>query len=200
LILPALLAGFIAAAISASELITAKYARTCFLLIRCGWLWAYALIYGLIGFGVTLGFDSLVASEAIHVQGLGLTSPWVRAVVIGLSVKAILHINLFNVTVGAQSRPIGIESLVQLFEPAMLRNILLREFLEARNYVTPYAASNPNLVAVKQQIKANVPASLEQLEKAAFENDVDKAESVPLAMEHFLRFLGRKIFERTFNK
>ncbi len=35
-------------------------------------------------------------------------------------------------------------------------------------------------------------------EKAAFENDVDKADSVTEAMELFLRFLGRSTFERVF--
>jgi hypothetical protein len=115
-----------------------------------------------------------------------------------VTIKAILNINLFNVTVGTQSMPVGPSTLVQLYEPMILRSITFREFTEVRRYVTPAVDRNRDLVTVKQQIKDSVPATLPASERGAFENDIDKAQSVTVAMEGFLRFLGRSIFVSVF--
>ena len=191
-IAPAILSFGVASFISVSELITRSYPRTYFLLRRCGSLYLYAAVYGAAAFAATLLLDSLVASKAIKMEGFGLASPWVRAFYLGMTIKAILNINFFNVTVGTQSMPVGPSTLVQLYEPIILRNITFREFTEVRRYVTPAANRHPNVAAVKQQIKDNVPATLPANERGAFENDIDKAQSVTVAMEgSLLRAKGR---------
>lgn len=187
----------VASFISASELITRNYPRTYFLLRRCGSLYLYAAVYGAAAFLVTLMLDSLVASKTIKMEGFGLASPWVRAFYVGVTIKAILNINFFNVTVGTQSMPVGPSTLVQLYEPMILRNITFREFTEVRRYVKPAADRNANLATVRQQIKDN-PATLPTSERGAFENDIDKAQSVTVAMEALLRFSGRSIFDSVF--
>jgi len=195
---PAVVAFVISTAISWLELITAKYPRTYFLLLRNRALWLYGLIYGAIAFGILLGLDALINAEAIRLEGLGFSSPWVRAIAVGVTIKALLHINLFNVRVGSQPVPIGIETIVQLFEPELLRTILLDEFNAVRQYIQPFATQYPDLNVVKERIKINIPPTLPLQERAAFENEVDKANTVIDAMERFLRFLGRGTFERVF--
>jgi len=190
----------VASFISLSELITRSYPRTYVLLGRCKSLYLYAAVYGLAALFVTLGFDSLVASGKMKVEGFGLGSPWLRALYVGLTIKAILNISFFNVTVGAQSMPVGPSTLIQLYEPMILRNIQFREFTEVREYVRPAAQAHRDLAAVKRQIKENVPATLPATERGAFENDIDKAQSVTVAMENFLRFLGRPIFDSVFRR
>jgi hypothetical protein len=194
-----ILAFAIAAFISALELITSKYPQTYFLLLAGSRsFYTYAIVYGVIAAAIVLGLDALVSSQTVKLEGLGLSSPWIRATAVGLTVKAFLHINLFNVTIGSQSMPVGVESFVQLFEPALLRGILLDEFNAVRNYIHPYAVKYSTLADNKARIKGNIPPSLLAQERAAFENDVDKAGTVTEAMEFFLRFLGRKTFNRVF--
>lgn len=195
---PAILAFVIAAAISVSELITAKYPRTFFLLRKNHKLYLYALTYGAVAFGIMLGLRALVTAETVKLEGLGLSLPWVQAIAVGLTTKAFLHINLFNVTVGSQPMPVGLETLVQLFEPALLRTILLDEFNAVRNYAQPHADKHSNLPDDKGKIKRNIPSTLPAQERAAFESDLDKTDTVIDAMELFLRFVGRATFNRVF--
>ena len=196
---PAVVAGLLAATVSLSELLTTLYPRTAFLLVRRSRaLYAYAAAYGLIALAVALLLEQLTAAGAIQLEGFGLSSPWIRAIAVGLTVKAFLHLRLFNVSVGSQSVPVGLESLVQLFEPALLRTILLDEFTAVRVFTSARAREYPSLEAVKAQAKAEIPSTLPSLERAAFSNDIDRATGVVEVMEHFLRFLGRKNLDRVF--
>ena len=145
-----------------------------------------------------LGLGALVTAGTVKLEGLGLSSPWVQAIAVGLTTKAFLHINLFNVTVGSQPMPVGLETLVQLFEPALLRTILLDEFNAVRNYIQPYADKYSDLGADKVKIAQNIPPTLPPQERAAFDSDLDKTNAVIDAMELFLRFLGRASFNRVF--
>lgn len=111
-----------------------------------------------------------------------------------------MQLNIFTVTSGSSSFPIGFQTIVQLFEPYLLRLILLDEFNSVRNYVTPVANKYTSLDTVKAMIKQNIPPSLSAQERAAFENEIDKEVQVLGAMERFLRFLGRGTFGRVFPK
>lgn len=71
--------------------------------MRSQWIYVYALIYALIAFGVMLLVDTLTENGLIKLERLGLSNIWVRAIVVGVSVKAFLHIRLFNVTVAHQT-------------------------------------------------------------------------------------------------
>jgi hypothetical protein len=194
----AILAFLIASFISGLELVTIVCPRTFFLMTRNRALYTYALVYGAVAFVVTLAFQMLALDGTIRVTGPGLSSPWVRAIVVGVTVKAFLHINLFNVTIGSQSMPVGLETFVQLYEPALVRTIVFDEFSEVRTYIQPYAARHPDLADVKTKIKANIPPALSKEECGAFENDIDKAGTVIEALHLYLRFVGRKTFERVF--
>lgn len=166
---PPLLALAIAFLIASLELITSKYPRT-FFLLRGSWaLYSYAAIYGLIGFGITLAIDSVTRHGAITLEGPGVANPWVQAVVIGVSTKAFLHIRLFSVSTGRDSFPVGMETLVQIFEPWLLRTIELAHFNALRGFLESRAARYPDLDDMKRRIKSNVPKSFSQQERTAFE-------------------------------
>jgi hypothetical protein len=194
----AILAFLIAASISIAELVTAKYPRTFFLVGKERPLYLYGVIYGLVAAAVFLGLDALIASNRLTLEGLGLSHPAVRAVIVGLTTKALLHINLWTVGTGSRSMPVGIATLVQLFEPQLLRTLELNEFNRARSFLAPRAAKYPDLAAVKADILSNIPQTLPTEERGAFENEVSKATTVIAAMELLLRFLGRRTFDRVF--
>lgn len=198
---PGLLAFVIAGLVAVLELVTTpRYSRTFFVLTprRCWALYAYGLIYGVVALLVTLGLNSLIGAGSLQLQGLDLSNPWVQAMAIGLTVKAFLHVRLFNATVGSQSVPIGIETLVQLFEPWLLRTIEIDLFNGVRDFLNPRAQRYSNLNVVRQLIKDNVPESLPEQERVAFLVDIERKESVLTAMEAFLRFLGKTTFDRVF--
>jgi hypothetical protein len=95
---------------------------------KCSALYWYAFIYGVIAFGVMLGLDYLLKQKTVTLEGFGLANPWWRAVAVGLAVKAFLHLRIFSVGVGGQTFPIGTETLVQLFEPWLMRTMELYHF------------------------------------------------------------------------
>lgn len=197
---PAVLAFVVACAIAVLEVITSRYPRTYFVLTptRSWALYAHAAIYGLIAFGVTLGLSALTDSGVVRLEGLGLGDPWVQSLAAGLTVKAFLHIRLFSATVGSQSFPIGVESLVQLFEPWLLASIATDEFNGVREFLEPRAQRYPDLNDVRQRIHDNLPRLLTEQERAAFLRDVEAASRTTDAMELYLGLLGKRTFDRVF--
>ena len=140
----------------------------------------------------------LIGAGTIKLEGLGLSSKWLQAVVVGVSAKAFLHIRLFNVNIGTQSFPIGIESFVYLFEPWLLRKIELDEFNAVREFVEAAITDDMILENVKRRIEDNIPPSFPKNEKAAFLSDLSEKTSVTGCLELYLSFFGRKSFNRVF--
>lgn len=199
MVLGALLVAFITATVfTLLELVTSRYPRTFFLIAKSSSLYAYALIYGFISGVVMLGLDYLVAQGTVKLEGLGLSSPYVRAVAVGLTAKALLHVRLFSVAVGSQTFPIGIETFVQPFEPWLLRLIELEHFDSASKLVAPRAAKYADLNDVEGRIRAELPLRLPPAERSAFLADLDRASTVSEAMQLYLEFVGRRIFNRVF--
>jgi len=140
----------------------------------------------------------LVAANKVKLDVLGLSAPWFQAVAIGISVKSLMHINLFNVTTNGQSHPIGIETITQLFEPHLLRSVMFCEFTAVRAFIQPFQQAYPDLTNVKTTLSNNVPAALPQSEIEAFRADLDKSLNVQDAMALGLRFVGRETFTQNF--
>jgi len=207
LLWPAVIAFGIGAFFTWFELRTSKYPNTGFLIAWQRPVLIYCTIYGLIAIGGFLLSGSLIVTGKLKIEGLGLESPYapyILAAVLGLSSKAIMQLNLYTVTVGSTPFPLGFQTIIQLFEPYLSRSILIKEFEEVRKFVTPYADKFPdsdkaNLGRVKKMIQDNIPTSLPQQDKAAFENEINKEIQVREAMERFLRFLGHGTFVRVFN-
>ncbi len=145
-----------------------------------------------------LSLDSLIRTETIKLEGIGISNPWRQSIAIGLSTKAFMHLRLFNISIGSESVPVGIESIVQLFEPWLLGSIELSEFNTVRRYLQPCITVYPTLDSVKKTVKDNIPLTLSGSVREAFKIDVDKAEQVTDLMELYLRRFGKENFERIF--
>jgi hypothetical protein len=195
--LPACLSLVLATAISGAELVTSKYPRTFFLLRRCGWLYGYMLTYGLISFVVTLGLQALIEAKAIGLEGVVVGNPWAQAAFLGLATKALLHIRFLTVTVGSEQFPIGIETLVRVFEPYFLEGITLHEFNNMRSFIQPRLSKYPNLKTVKAMIKSNLPTTSVAAKKVA-EIDISRLSTVGEALEYYLTKFGRTSLDRVF--
>lgn len=197
-LLPSLLALLVAFLIVIVELLTSHYPQTLFLVLKEKALYIYGAIYGLIAFFVMLAFDALVSSNTITIEGSESSSVYIRALLVGIAIKALLHINLVTVKVGGQSTPIGLETIVQLFEPTLLRTIQLSEFNSLRNFIKPYSVKFPNLEENKKTVIENIPKTFSDVEISALENDIEKSDDIIEVFELVVKNLGRKTLDRLF--
>lgn len=186
---PAILAFLLGSSLAWLELVSSRYLRTLFLIKKHWALIVYSTTYGVISLLAVLVWDLIPG-----LTSQGATSPWLRALVAGFSTKALLHIRVFTLPGGS---PFGTESIVHLFEPALLQNIDLHEFSEVRNFVQIKANKYKDLNKVKTDILANLPR-LDDAEKKSFETDIEKATTVVASMEAYLRRFGRGNFSRVF--
>lgn len=197
-----LLAMGVAVGVVLLELVTLRYSRQFFLLWNKSWaLYVYALMYGIVALLITFGLNQLEIGGAINLQGIGLSNPWIRAVAIGVFTKAFFHMRLFNIPVGSfgtQSFPIGLETIVQVFEPQLLKTIELHEFNAVRQYIEPRAAKYKDLATVRAKINENIPRTFTESEKSAIRADIDKQNTIVEAMELYLVTLGKSNFDRVF--
>lgn len=139
----------IAAGVTFLELVTSKYPRTLFLAATSPSLYVYACIYGLFGVAMHLAYPFVLATgvpDEVHVAGAPpsvvpwSSNPWLRAGLIGLTLKALLHVRIFEIKINSgKSVPIGIETLTQLFEPLLLRNIEIDHWMALARFVEPAA-------------------------------------------------------------
>lgn len=189
----------VAAIVTAVELLTSQYPRTARFALQSAWFYAYFIIYGLLG-AVALAILPLV-SDQIMVEGVGVSNPWVKAALIGFSVKAVLHIRIFSVTTGpGQSFPVGLESLVQLFEPWMLRQLELDHYDTQLTFIEPRATTQkfPDVNAARTRAKENPPPGLSDREVGAFESDIDHSANTTKVIGNYLKYAGIKLTKRTF--
>jgi hypothetical protein len=196
--LPSLLAAFIAAGITLLELTTSSYRHTHFLLWKHWQIYLYFVIYGAIAAGLMAFVDVLIANKYITLQGLGTGSPWVRAVIVGITVKALTQITFFNVAAGAGSMPVGISTFIKIYEPTLLDSLNLAVWNDGRDFIAPFALRYSNINQVRQLIAANLPPTLSTERKAAVLSEIGMKLTVVEVMEVFLNAAGRSTFRRTF--
>jgi hypothetical protein len=185
-----ILAFAVAAAVTGLELITTKYPRTSMFVLRVKWFYAYVLIYGVLG-AVAYSLLPLLAGE-VTLTGIGLSNPWVTAGVVGFSIKAFLHIRIFTVSTGpgSQPLPVGLETIVQIFEPWMLKNLDLAHWLLLVAFVTPRAAKFQTAAEAQARATANPPPNLSQVEQAAFAGDIAAAKSPAQVILDYINYGG----------
>ena len=168
------------------ELVTSEFPQTISFLRRSWAFYAYGFAYGALAFIATIGINKLSAANAIKLEGLGLSSPWIRAFAIGISFKALLHIRLFTVTAGGQTFPVGVETLVQLFEPWLKRRINIQHWNATQAFIGTRTKKYNDLKQVQARIVINLPTNLPETELKAFRADVLQTTSVEQAMEQYL--------------
>ncbi len=192
------LACLIAATISLLELITSRYRNTYTFLWRRWQLYVYMAVYGAFGFLLMWIIDYLVAKKTVSFDDMALDSVWVKAVLVGMSAKALMNITLFNVPSGAGTVPIGMSTLVHLFEPFLLSELDLQVWNDVRTFLTPHARKYPQLEEVKAIMDRNIPPTLSAERRAALRAELGARDSVEGALETFLYAVGRGTFIRSF--
>lgn len=191
------LASCVAVIVTALELLTSKYPRTSRFALMSAWFYAYVVIYGLLA-GIALLLLPLV-SDQITIQGIGTANPWVKAALIGFSVKAFLHIRIFAVSTGpGQSFPVGLELFVQLFEPWILRSLELDHYFAQSAFIAPRAAKFSTVTDARTQANANAPPGLSPAETAAFNADIGQAQTAAQVIAAYLKYAGIKMTESSF--
>jgi hypothetical protein len=210
LAIQAIVAFVIASLIVWIELVTSKYPRTISLFYnksKC--LWIYPIIYGLMAGLLVLGYQSLSSSGAFRIERpsemardvpqSGDRLPWWIGIAVGVSAKALLNIRLFSFTSGAETVPVGTESIVRLFEPWLLSTIQLDEFNAVREFIEKRAAIYRDVEDVRRRISTNIPDRiLSEAQREAMEADIGKYADVKILMDIYLRAFGPGTFRRVF--
>jgi len=206
----AILAFIVAYSVTLIERVTSHHPRTYQFILTSVSLHIYAIIYGLIGTFIFVSVSILQTEDLLTIKGLGLSNQFWLAFLIGLSTKGFLGIRLFTVNDGSSSFPVGLESLVQLFEPWCIENLDLHEFNSIRSYIESKsegflkgkekAEIQPEkaLADVKFLIEKNMPRKWSYQKKGAFKIDLEEKETMIEAMELFLYEAGKETFERVF--
>jgi hypothetical protein len=178
------------------DIVSARFGTTMTLVLRRS-----KAIY-LLGFihGIIAGLVSLLHPHVIDIHfanGTSFRSPWIWAIVTGAFTRSLFQSSFFTVSTGRSSTAIGLKSIVQLFEPSLMREVILDEFFAVRSFVQKYAASHPDLDALRALITENLPPDLPEPERQAFLSELALAKTVIEAMEKFLRFVGVSAFRAT---
>jgi hypothetical protein len=200
-IFAAVLAFLICTLFTLLELVTSKYPTTFFLLKDSKSLYAYGIIYGFLAVGIYFLLPTI--SSQATLSGIGVTNPWVRAVAIGLTVKAFFHVRLFDVSTGpGKSYPFGIESIVQIFEPWLLRTIDLNHFASSRIYLQARAVACPihDIEGVRSHAIAQIPDKFTDADKSTMTSDLQKADSVEKILGVYLTYTGKRTLESVFSQ
>jgi hypothetical protein len=122
---------------------------------------------------------------------IGLANPWIQAGVAGLSVKALLHIRVFNVSTGpGKDFPVGLETIVLLFEPWLIRTIELDVFGQLVTFVGPRAARCATLADAQERANNNIPNTFSPAEKAALSADVARATVASDVIVAYISYAG----------
>lgn len=191
------LAFAVAAFVTGVELLSSEYARTVPFAVRSIWFYTYVLIYGILG-AIALAILPLV-SDQVTITGVGANNPWIKALLVGFTVKALLHIRVFSVTTGpGQSFPVGLESFVQLFEPWLLKELQLDHYTKQTAFIAPRAQRFAGPIDARNVAKGNPPPGLSTAEKVVFDADVDQAASAAQVIAVYLKYSGIRLTSITF--
>lgn len=193
----ALLAGGVALFVTALELVTTTYPRTIRFVLSSVFFYCYIVIYGIIAGGVYLLLPAL--SDQVTFVGINMSNPWVQALAVGLSVKALLHIRIFSVSTGpGRTFPLGLETLVLLFEPWMLRTIEIDHFNNQTAFVDPLAKKYATLKDAQDRALNGIPNTFTDAEKAALRADISQATTSKEVIEAYLKYVGVKAVKTAF--
>lgn len=96
--LAAAIAFLVACVVVGLEVLTSKYPRTAFVLtpVQCWACYLYILSYAVIAAGIMLALDYLEAEKLLRLEGLGLGTRIGEAIYVGVTVKALLNIRIFD--------------------------------------------------------------------------------------------------------
>jgi hypothetical protein len=180
------------------ETATSKFPNTwIFLITKSKNIYFYSLIYGIINIIFLFLLLWMVSEQIIQMSNHFFKNPYILSIIVGISTKAILHINLFSAKIGMQNVPIGLETFTLIFEPYFINQIYLDEYNYVQEYIDKKIDKSLSLHQVKEKIKNGVPY-LSNREWQTFLLDLRERNTVASAMDLYLKSYGKKNFERIF--
>ncbi len=195
IILPSVLAFAIGGIIAFWELVTSKYPRTFFLALRCGHAYFYAMVYAIAALLIMLLYEAIVPHNGPHSYLGG--NLWVRAIGVGLFTKSFLHLRIFTIPGHPEPTPIGLETIMLIFIPYLLREVELghdrREMAFVKDRVHCLSFTE-----VSQAVAGNLPDAMAPRDRQGFIASVKKAKHHVRAARLYLRLVGRGHFEMVF--
>ena len=192
--LPYLLAGCVGFMTTLIELITSIYPRTYhFLRNSTLYICLYSGLYGIFSVIMML----LVEYGYIKLEGIGVSNILIQSLLVGITIRALLHIRIFSYNTGSELVPIGTETILLPIESWLLKEIGIGEYNTVKEYTDKTETCYKDFDNVKREIKRNIPSTNEQ-EITTFSLDIDKTENISEAMSLYIRQFGKKSFDRVF--
>jgi hypothetical protein len=188
----------VAAIVAAAEHVSVKYPRTWSYLVNCPSLYAYAVVYGIIAALLAWQLPALESLRGLAPEGV--TSPWARAILVGLVAKALTGVNLMTLNINGTPIPLGTGILTRFFEPSLVRSMVFHEFQAVQADMTRVAALHNDIERVKAKAIEAVPPGLPPEDGEAFKMEVRRASSVAAVLSLYLGFAGRGAFRTVFEK
>jgi hypothetical protein len=187
---------FIAFFVSYFERITTTYPNTARFIWRSWYLIGYAAMYALASALVLLGLGALIDSGSVTLEGLGVGNIWIRAIVIGLSAKAVLNINVAAIN----GVPIGVQTVIYPLERFLLSSLESEEWNTRREFIENLVRRYPQLDEVKAKAKTNIPPRIASDEdgKDAYVRDIESKQTVPDLFDLVIDRVDARTFNRIF--
>jgi hypothetical protein len=194
---PFLLALLVGSGAAILDLVSSKFSTTMSLvLVRSRAIYLLGLIHGVLAGSVSALHPGVISFQLAN--GQALHSAWIWAVLTGIFTRPFLQTKIFTVSSGRNATRIGLQSIMQLFEPQLIREVILDEFYAVRSFVQKYTKRYADLDVVKSMVAESLPGELPEPERQAFLFELEKAKTVTDALEGFLRFVGISAFQSTF--
>lgn len=190
------LAGALAALLSAAELQRNRYPHTLSFLRGCRQFWMYCGLY----FAAAAGL-ALLAGTPLMKQALFPKLPsWAQAIGIGLTLKGLLTANVFTLSAenGVPKKTVSLQAVLDLFIPILLEQMLYAEDHAVKKFIAPAVAKHSDLEAVRAKVEESLPEALDKKDCDRIVKLVRGAETVESVLGRFLRSSGRRAFEHEF--
>jgi hypothetical protein len=163
----------IALLLSSAEILFGKYKLNYSLLLeKPKFLVLYGLYYGIVG-ALTLWLIDYT-QLTINTTEIG-ESPYITAVIIGLTIKSISRLNLYTVTTGEKEIHIGFKQISSFFDDITLKRIndsvddrIIKEVKKTEKLL-----KNKTLRQINELIERSLPSDFPSIKKITFLKEID---------------------------
>jgi hypothetical protein len=154
-------------------------------------------IYGVLA-GLLQYLWPLLADQT-RMTGIGIGNGWVRALITGFFIKGLLHIRLVNVATGpGKSFPLGLESIVRIFEPWLLTEIGLHVFSAKKVWLKKHVGAYADVAMARARALDNIPSGFDPAEQASLRADIKRADSAEKVLDVYVTYAGPKALASVF--
>lgn len=188
-----LVGGAVAAIAAGKLLLSSKYPRTWPLVCRhSSAFWRYDLYYGVLG---TLVVDIIFRTDLGKIAFIAGIPRLIFWPVIGALMGTIAKFSFVGAVSDAHHFHMTARAMLGLFEPRLLEQIERDEYFTLKRIMKKLDSRWRDLDFVKASIKRNIPDRIEESERLAFIEKIQKQTAADEALILYYRFVGRRGFE-----